>query len=801
MTALLEKQRDLLDALDTLKQIGIEDSVQLPKVVLISNYSDSKSRVLEAIEPIWFPREQCIELGYPTEIAFHRDTEASASVTFKGAKVDSSAITGDSDKTCSSISEIVNGARKYAQSSQDNADVAPDQVLRIDISRDAFPELTIVDLPSFSSADDTTEPGSSKPELFTETTEHYLAQPNNVILAVVSGSEMQTGNRVLDMVRKYDPYGTRTLGVITSASTPVWAEGKCIQMAKDSNTTGSRTLGWHVLFDHPKSGGPSTPDQSNGELEHYLQSHDWLKIPPRARGLAFFKEKLHLKLLNQTEQGLAGLISHLQGHVMLHQERLAGLGEERSTATEMRNYLNDIATRFQMIATQGVLGDYIDPIFGGVVPEHNEYNTYTQQRTRHLRGLIRDLNKVFYTVLVEKGGKFKILQPGHELVGFGAPQGQAQGLDGILTQDLQQLVNLYSELDTPTPIQASQLEAIALGTDSMGHGNSLSFSDGSRQSSALFQAQTAHWGSIAEKHTDLCLLSAKSFVSQVLAHVAPDLATVERLFMRYVTPFFDERRAILREKVGELLEHYQSGCDPYPLDMHFRSIQHRMTGDQSGSRTPWTVSGKQVVQEMAKRLETSLMVFTDNVVILAVENCLLRHIPTIFCPDVVSSMTEETVKECAFEPECLQEERKILKSRLETLTKVLTTLQAYGPKEQIELGPAPVLPLGVPPRPVDQPTGSSLRTILPILSGAPASRAEQVQGRANAATVPSFESAGVPGTRLLHSFSPYSQEVKGYLGVTQEIFQNIGFMDKYKEFSTEEIRLQDYLTSGKAFAC
>ena len=73
--------------------------------------------------------------------------------------------------------------------------------------------------------------------------------------------------------------------------------------------------------------------------------------------------------------------------------------------------------------------------------------------------------------------------------------------------------------------------------------------------------------------------------------------------------------------------------------------------------------------------QTSLRVFTDNIVTLALENCLISDIPNILSPDKFYDMSEKTVKALAAESKEIQKERSDLQSQLKKLRQ---TAHKYG---------------------------------------------------------------------------------------------------------------------------
>jgi len=77
----------------------------------------------------------------------------------------------------------------------------------------------------------------------------------------------------------------------------------------------------------------------------------------------------------------------------------------------------------------------------------------------------------------------------------------------------------------------------------------------------------------------------------------------------------------------------------------------------------------------------SLRVFADNLMILALENCLISDIPNILSPDKVYGMSDETVEALAAESKQIQRDRKELQSQLEKLRKGLAACRVYGPNQ------------------------------------------------------------------------------------------------------------------------
>lgn len=67
----------------------------------------------------------------------------------------------------------------------------------------------------------------------------------------------------------------------------------------------------------------------------------------------------------------------------------------------------------------------------------------------------------------------------------------------------------------------------------------------------------------------------------------------------------------------------------------------------------------------------SLRTFTDNVVILAIENCLVRDLPNLFTTRVVNRMQQAELKQLASESPDIRQERTEVQAEYDALKKGL----------------------------------------------------------------------------------------------------------------------------------
>ena len=73
----------------------------------------------------------------------------------------------------------------------------------------------------------------------------------------------------------------------------------------------------------------------------------------------------------------------------------------------------------------------------------------------------------------------------------------------------------------------------------------------------------------------------------------------------------------------------------------------------------------------------ALRTFTDNLINLAVESCLIQDLPSIFTPRHVNNMDDDKLAELAAESEELRNSRSQLQEDIELLKKGLKQCRPY----------------------------------------------------------------------------------------------------------------------------
>ncbi|VBB78393.1 Putative Protein similar to dynamin GTPase [Podospora comata] len=712
---LATEQRALLDTIDELRKLGLGKFVQLPQLIVVGDQSSGKSSVLEAISRVRFPIKDGLCTRFATELVLRQASQTKVNVQIQNdaGDVDDHVFdrTGLSNDELPAIIEEAKDVMGVGSGSS----TFSEQVLRVEISGPAVPQLTLVDLPGFYH-NETENQEAGGVAVVDRLAEKYMRQKNSIILAVVSAQSELAAQKVLNEAKKHDPTRGRTLGIITKPDKVDQGshnEGQYLRLAENKEGSHKLALGWHVLRNRTHMETTSTDGERDEAEKNFFRNGVWATIKAQDRGIEALRDKLSQVLLAHIQRKLPELIEDIERLIKQRQSRLKELGEQRSTPQAMRTYLTKISSRFRELAGEAVRGNYLDDFFGGLYPDPDS-TEYTDARIKKLRALVRDLNRVFAHVLLVKGSRRKILWDGdnqdRDSDNVESDNEENDCSEPELAAHLHQLLEHYPFEDPATVSLANlkgELEAMA----SENQGTEFPGSPNDRLTLRLFRDQSQPWEDIAERHIKLITEICQGFTEKLIDHiVGRDPKTAQALLREYVAPFFQEKASLLGVKLQELLYHYMNGYDPMPLLKNTRSrrggerrvqqtarqlekvypnlegLTHehvsRAVLEAASEATPSSDFGTdKIIESMTNYYDRSLDIFIDNVVVLGLENCLLRHLPTILDPDMVPNMTDEDVEKVAAESRPVRQEREELQVQLTKLQSGHAACRAFQPRD------------------------------------------------------------------------------------------------------------------------
>ncbi|KAI0478064.1 P-loop containing nucleoside triphosphate hydrolase protein [Xylaria cf. heliscus] len=694
------ERKALLDTIDDLRKLGIGRFVDLPQIIVVGDQSSGKSSVLEAISRVRFPIKDGLCTRFATELVLRTDPHTKVHVQIQPASgvADVDCEFNETKFDAEDLPRIIEEAK--ARLLRDNARFSED-ILRVEIRSPDVPHLTLVDLPGFYHSE-SDEQHADGLEIVDRLVENYMLRKNSIILAIVSARNSFVMQKVLAKVKGHDKNLQRTLGIVTKPDVLISDsedEEKFIRLAKNQEKAYQLALGWHVLRNRSeKESSLSSAERDSKELD-FFDSGIWSTIPSNNRGIDTLRKKLANILLGHVRENLDTLITDIQDNLDNRKGALESLGGPRSSPPQLRAHLDKIASRFQLLSLRAIEGNYSHKFFGRLFPD-SQSDSIDDSRVRKLRALVRDLNRTFSYVLATRGSRRIIVPNPTDGTRFDAKNMENYEIN--LPSFLRILETQYPFKGPPKVtrdairLELEPLSAANQGTEFPGTTNDL-------LAVQLFQDQSSPWETIARFHIDFVLRVVKYFAEKLVAYITGlDERTRSAILSKIIDPFFEERTLKLEQKLQELLCHFRDGY-PQPSDAEFRAVlarrhQTHLTAEVLQNLIAdrpelFTEMGRREIAEMSSRrsefgvdslidksetyYQLSLRIFTDNVIILAIENCLIKDLPTIFTTGLVSQMDDDMLERLAAESADIKLERAELEVECEALQKGLDLCKTY----------------------------------------------------------------------------------------------------------------------------
>ncbi|PCD26515.1 hypothetical protein AU210_012938 [Fusarium oxysporum f. sp. radicis-cucumerinum] len=734
----------LHDISDSLSACGVGRIVNLPQIIVVGDQSAGKSSVLEAISHVRFPVQGNLCTRFATELIFRRanETRIDVSVRFedrsKPAKRFQKAGFREDD-----LGDIITEAKECMGFGKAGMEFSKD-VLRLEIEGPKMYPLSLVDLPGFFHVATENQSTSGK-ETVDQLVESYMRQKNSIILLVITANNNLANHLALQKAKNIDPERRRTIGVITKPdlTRPGYdAEKEYIKLAKNQEAAHKLQLGWHVLRNRAED--EDSLEGRDQVEDAFFQKGAWATIPSENRGIVSLRKKLSHVLYSHIRNSLPGVITDIETTLRERQEELDRLGKSRSTQEDLRSFLLGIASDFQRLARDGIYGRYNDEFFGGLQDDH-----------RKLRAQLRNFSRAFDHILQTKGSTHVTVSDDD------SDYSDGDDIPGYLEEFLERY-----PYNPPEPKKITRRELAEQLEKQAAANQGLEFPGTPNKDLAmqLFKQQAAPWRGIAESHVKLVTTVAKAFVDQVFEYVVGSPRTnrtTEAILSTCVDPFFDEKEKVLQEKINELLRPYIQGY-ALPLDLLFydmlsktsnEKLERRIsailqqkyphiyesnvakTGETSKKADSKTIAQdineeydledsefgiNKVIDMMLTYYKMSLRTFTDNVINLAVESCLVYDIPDILTPTKVDRMSKERLEELAGESDDTSSRRKSLQEEVKILRQGLAQCRRYKPRAVTPLPSAANESLGsVPNTSTIAPSVNDKKTSPPSVINAP----------------------------------------------------------------------------------
>ncbi|KAK2041561.1 dynamin family protein [Colletotrichum somersetense] len=379
--------RNLLDKIDKLRELGISKQVALPQLVVVGDQSSGKSSVLESLTGYYFPRSVGLCTRHATEIVCRRETTTSIIVTIqpfeatperaelaKSFRRELRDLKGQEFAVVLKEAANVMGLKTSIDGSSGGAAFSKD-VLRVEICGPDEEHLTIIDVPGVSTARDVA--------LVKSMVKNYIKDSRTIILAVIPCNVDVATQTILTYAAEADPEGKRTLGVLTKPD--LVSENATREAAMDLIRGKRRDiqLGYYVVKNRGADDTSSSKEERDYQEKAFFSEEPWCKLEKSRLGIPALRSRLRELLMDRTKSEFPKVRRDINERLADLKAQLEALGQSRSTADEQRAYLGKVVSRYLQLRDFSLNAYYTgDPLF----EKQPEYRLATR---------IREMNSAF----------------------------------------------------------------------------------------------------------------------------------------------------------------------------------------------------------------------------------------------------------------------------------------------------------------------------------------------------------------------------------------------------------------------
>ena len=318
---LFKKLRKLINLIDQLRDCGVNEYIKLPRICSLGTQSSGKSSVLESIVGLDFlPRGDGVVTRRPLELRLcHINSGEPWAIVeeMKGTKFTDfikvrETIEALTDEVCKTNKNII------------------DKPIVLNVYSQTCPDLTLVDLPGV-----TRVPIGDQPKNIEEITKNmarrYVDDPLTIILCVIAANSDIATSDGLKLAKEIDTTGSRTLGVLTKLD--IMDAGTDARKAL-MNEEIPLKLGYVGVKNRSKqdlNNKISMAETSRKEKEFFKSHPAYKNLPAGHLGTDVLINKLTKIYFRIIRENLPKIVKAINERLKSAEEELQGLGQPMPT--------------------------------------------------------------------------------------------------------------------------------------------------------------------------------------------------------------------------------------------------------------------------------------------------------------------------------------------------------------------------------------------------------------------------------------------------------------------------------------
>jgi GTPase SAR1 family protein len=640
---LANEQQGLLDLIAKIQHAQL-DGIKLPRIVVVGDQSAGKSSVLEAVTGIPFPRDAGACTRFATEIRLRRAKEVKFNVSILP---DVNRQPHEKERLNRFAAAVQEGSNFETVMRRAVEEIAPQNVpgrfaakdvLVVEKTAPDLPLLTVVDLPGLVGVANKDQ-SEDDMRAIDDLTNRYMKSSRTIILAIIGGNQDYVHQKVLTKARKFDPRGTRTIGVLTKpdVTKTIGLEDKFISLVNNQDSHNQFKLGWYVL----RNPGPHdlghewTPEERQQQEDEFFSGGKWSVLPATMRGAAALKQKLSQQLIRHIARYVPKLRREIQQKLISTDAELKSLGTGKDTPAEMREDLVILSTQSQQLVTPAAEGTYRNPPGKKFFPKiARKADRTIPTPPQNLRARVVKENEKFADRVREQGQHLKLISTSDS----GSPMlSRAANGDVSKEQYARDVVEPFIEEH--------------MGTEFKGDYNP-------RLVYRLFHDFSDNWSQLAQEHKINVGLICNEFLAEVIDDSWPPYMR-EKLRTHFLDPQMNQLLENAQIEVEKLEADQQYEVQSYDPEYEKRLRNWQMSASTEERRF---TTAEELLEKALIHYDLSAKSFISNVITQVVERHLLQGLYDIFNPVKVTRMTEQEVEDIALESIEIRERRVALKA-------------------------------------------------------------------------------------------------------------------------------------------
>ena len=360
---LFKKLRKLINLVDQLRDCGVQEYIQLPRIASLGTQSSGKSSVLESIVGLDFlPRGDGVVTRRPLELRLNHIVDGKPWAIFDERK-------GEKFYDFNKVRETIEQLTEEVCAGEKNI---VDKPIVLNVFSTTCPDLTLIDLPGI-----TRVPVGKQPKNIEEITKkmatRYCEDPLTIILCVIAANSDIATSDGLKMAKELDKTGSRTLGVLTKLDImDKGTDAKKVLLNQEIPLK----LGYIAVKNRSKQDliNKLSMEETQKNERDFFKNHPIYKhLPQSCFGNDVLIQKLTKILFRIIRENLPGIIKNINDAIRRCEEELKILGtpmptDEAGKISMIWNLLSEFCEIFKHI----LRGKY-DPKRAGYLRDEGGY--------------------------------------------------------------------------------------------------------------------------------------------------------------------------------------------------------------------------------------------------------------------------------------------------------------------------------------------------------------------------------------------------------------------------------------------